>query len=1028
MEKETKNILAVDEMEQAAREFKEEKYKYEAFISYRHLEPDASIAQGIHKMIETFKVPKEFYTNGVRPSFRVFRDREELVAKDLTDSIEDALENSKFLIVICSKRTPLSEWCVKEIETFRKLHGDSRIIPVLVEGEPQESFPQPLKELKRGSSEEGEIQDVLAVELRPKEVQESGFIGYEALEKEDPQKHKSLTKESLNILKTEKYRLMATILGCAYGDLKQRDKERKNKLIMTISSIVAAALMVFGVFMTSAYQRAEKARREAVQSNTAILLKSSRDMLNEGDTIKSILVAKEAMKPIDPSMENYGEFKSEVQGIFNNSIYHNGAAMLTTIPTKNKLTYFSISKDGKYLAFGYGNNETAIYNPENGALIKILKGHSEQVKIVSFSPKDNLLASSSFDNNTIIFDPNSGEEINRILQEGIPMMTQFSKSGEKLFIATLQNSGINFSSYNSENWNKEGEVIITDPVKFADVKGNGEELIVVLEKPGENQLTIRSMKTGEIIKSYEAPKYNTHPSEGEGVALAKDFTWAKYSLDGESILANASGELVKINISNGNYSFKENPKVDLENSIIVEGKEGKKIYFKLLNNINIIDGQDGKSIEKIYFDNIKVKNFDFHEESNTIVVSGENGLLGIWKDGAIVEQNLSYGRGVPTEIRFTPDGSKVITSAHENQVIKIIDTNPKLIEKPIDAQLVAVSNDSSNVLFYNGEKFLIWQGKGSELEELNISSEGLTNYISEIRNYRISNDGRYVARILNQVDDQTFESKKIIYIDDVIDKKTYEIPLDSIQLGFAFTSDSNGIYVMDEINGTRVVDIKTGKETVSFPEVRSNSYKFLVSEDGNSFVINRLSGMAEIYDSKTGEQIGKVPGEVLYLNGTEDELRAKGIYNNSGFIWTKKGVEMFDLDEYCAETPVSFGDVNIFNEKENRLLMIRNNESDNNRISYLVDFSTGKLMMSFKSSLNTYRINGYISPDGNTIAMDQYYYMNYNSETQEQPISYRATAIYEILKEEEMMKEVENIVSGRELTPEEKEQIGIKSN
>ena len=111
----------------------EKVYKYDAFISYRHLEPDQSIAKEIHRMIERFTPPKEFYKEGKKPSYHVFRDREELAARDLSSSIEEALKESRFLIVICGKRTALSDWCVKEIETFRKLHGDSRIIPVLIE-------------------------------------------------------------------------------------------------------------------------------------------------------------------------------------------------------------------------------------------------------------------------------------------------------------------------------------------------------------------------------------------------------------------------------------------------------------------------------------------------------------------------------------------------------------------------------------------------------------------------------------------------------------------------------------------------------------------------------------------------------------------------------------------------------------------------------------------------------------------------------------------------------------------------------
>ena len=39
------------------------------------------------------------YKNGKRTSFRIFRDREELAAKDLSTSIEEALMESHFLLL-----------------------------------------------------------------------------------------------------------------------------------------------------------------------------------------------------------------------------------------------------------------------------------------------------------------------------------------------------------------------------------------------------------------------------------------------------------------------------------------------------------------------------------------------------------------------------------------------------------------------------------------------------------------------------------------------------------------------------------------------------------------------------------------------------------------------------------------------------------------------------------------------------------------------------------------------------------------
>lgn len=854
------NINDMENMERAAKEFKEDKYKFEAFISYRHLEPDATIAQEIHKIIETFKVPKEFYNQGERPKFRVFRDREELTAKDLSDSIEDALKNSKYLIVICSKRTPLSKWCVKEIETFRKLHGDDRIIPVLIEGEPHESFPQPLKELKRGGSEKEETQDVLAVDLRPDEVKALDFIGYERLEIKDIQKQQVLKKESVKLLKTEKYRLMATILGVSYGDLKQRDKERLNRTRLIISSIVTVAMLIFGVFMTNAYQRAERARKDAVQSNASILLKSSREMLKDGDSIKSVMVAEEAIKSIEPSMENYLTLKSEALSIFNDSIYHSGAAMLTSIPTRNRLTYFSLSPDGQRLAFGYGNNNTAVYDPNNGQRIKMLEGHTEQIKIVNFSPDNKYLASASYDQNIIIYNAQSFEEEHRIEKNGIPMLTKFSDDGKKLLIGSLGPESINLGVYNSENWDIHAEMEIFEDVSSVSIRDDGNEALIISKGNIEGQLTRRELATGKVINSYSAPKFE-NTIEDNSVEFFKDIISARYSKDGKSIIVNASGDLIKMNIEDGKYLYHKEYSIDKEMPNPIETSDANKIVVKSGNSILIIDGSTGEKLEEVYFDGIKIIGFDYSELTNTIIVTGQNGLIGIWKDGAIIEKNLSYGNGVATEVKFTQDGNRIVINSHDNQTIKIIDINPSLLEKSIPAQLISVSNDSSKVLFYDGAKFVVWTGKENEPEilELKITEEVPGPFIGEVRDYRISNDGKYIAKLNTSINMEKGEVYKTINITNIKENKTIVIPVETLGIGFTFTPDSQNLIIVDDRIGLRIMDAENGNQKKSFKNILSNSYKLKISDDGKNIAINRLSGISEIYSLEDGTLTEKNP-------------------------------------------------------------------------------------------------------------------------------------------------------------------------
>ena len=136
--------------------------KYDAFISYRHSEPDSFVAETLHKRLESFKLPRDVArrktcearesdkdsseTRPVKTRIqRVFRDKEELpLVTNLADPITEALENSEYLIVICSPRLPESMWCRKEIETFIEMHDREHVLAVLVEGEPDTSFPEEL--------------------------------------------------------------------------------------------------------------------------------------------------------------------------------------------------------------------------------------------------------------------------------------------------------------------------------------------------------------------------------------------------------------------------------------------------------------------------------------------------------------------------------------------------------------------------------------------------------------------------------------------------------------------------------------------------------------------------------------------------------------------------------------------------------------------------------------------------------------------------------------------------------------------
>lgn len=192
--------------------------KYVAFISYRHAEMDSAIAKAIHSQIEQYRIPKGLRKDGNKRLGLVFRDEEELhAASDLSAEIQYALENTEYLIVICSKNAIQSPWVGREIDYFLKTHDRSKILAVLASGEPNEVFPAQLT-----FSPDGELIEPLAVDVRADTI---------------PGNKKKVRKELP--------RLISAMLECPYDALVMREQKRKTRRITAVAAGIMAILLGF---------------------------------------------------------------------------------------------------------------------------------------------------------------------------------------------------------------------------------------------------------------------------------------------------------------------------------------------------------------------------------------------------------------------------------------------------------------------------------------------------------------------------------------------------------------------------------------------------------------------------------------------------------------------------------------------------------------------------------------------------------------------------------------------------------------
>lgn len=226
------------------------------FISYRHTPADQKWARWLHAALETYRVPKILQMErGFPPRLgKVFRDEDELpTSGSLSDQVEQNLRLSRFLIVVCSPRTPESKWVAREIECFRDLGRGDRILPLLIEGEPEDAYPAPLRcAVVRSISADGRpvesIQEVepLAADFRPRE----GRLSWKQR-------------------RFELLRIVAPLLGCGFDDLRRRDEERQRRerlrltLIATATLLLIAAGICYGLYQGRLASLADTHRRVA---------------------------------------------------------------------------------------------------------------------------------------------------------------------------------------------------------------------------------------------------------------------------------------------------------------------------------------------------------------------------------------------------------------------------------------------------------------------------------------------------------------------------------------------------------------------------------------------------------------------------------------------------------------------------------------------------------------------------------------------------------------------------------------------
>lgn len=233
----------------------EKQKKYKAFISYRWA--DRQWGDWLHRALEVYRTPKPLVgkQTSIGPVPRrlhpIFKDREdEAAGSGITASIEQGLDESEFLIVICSPRSAQSKWVNHEVAYFKRYHDPTRILALIIDGEPGASF-MPGRE---------------AEECFPKSLLFKVDKNLEVTDETEDMPLAADARKNADGKRLAKLKLAAALLGVGLDDLVKREDRRRAIRRRVTTAVLASLTIVFaGLSWVANDQRiaAVKARAQA---------------------------------------------------------------------------------------------------------------------------------------------------------------------------------------------------------------------------------------------------------------------------------------------------------------------------------------------------------------------------------------------------------------------------------------------------------------------------------------------------------------------------------------------------------------------------------------------------------------------------------------------------------------------------------------------------------------------------------------------------------------------------------------------
>lgn len=855
--------------------------EYFAFISYKR--EDEKWAKWLQYKLEHYHLPlnlrkaKTDLPKEIRP---IFKDTSELAAGVLADEIHKALEQSKYLIVICSPNAAQSEWVCKEVQAFIDMGKSEYIIPFIIGGTAyaqnptEECFPSSLRKL-------------------PKEKE---LLGINISE---------MGREAAAV------KVVARMFRLKFDTLWQRhEKEMRKRRIVTIAIclLIALTALFVGGYIYKKNLALEEANRNIIEERNNMLIARSRaisekaaDFVRQGNILKAIAVLLYII-PHDTDSQNL-PYAPEAEAIFRKAIYCLERNQTETIGIlenhQSPVLHAAYNHSGNILATASEDNSIILWDAHTGNSLKQLWGHKDKVTSAKFTKDDNFIVSSSWDKTIKIWDVKTGRMVHSINTEQGGEGLDISPDDKYLLVIPQFSNEISIWDMTTK---KKIKVLKDDcgEISVAAFHPDSKRVVTVHTSLKHNSsINIWDLQTASIVRRI------TDESKEEIRAIT-------FNSNGDKMATGSFDNSIAIwNINDGTQLLRLYDAHTKYITTICFSPDGTKILSGSWDkSAKIWDSETGDELDELTGHTDYISSVAFSPDGKEVVTASWDHTARIWKliqaDTNIQEIRVhEQDDGIVKALAYSHDGTMLATN--QDYKINIYNTTDGTLLKSFTGH----KNDVTSVAFSKDDTCLISASEDNTICFRDIHTGEVIRTLKHdwyVTAVDVSYDGKLLVSA-------SYDGTAVIW-----DMKTGEaLHVLKGEHGYLraakFSPDGKYVGTAADGNSVKLWDVKTGKELHTLKNsnefVSSFFLSIAFSPDSKYVASSTNTNTILLWDVETGQMLHSYSGHQECVNcvvfSADGKSLVSGSYDNTIKIWDVESTnEIISFDTSSAVESVTF--------------------------------------------------------------------------------------------------------------------------